>query len=138
MVSRMSRTNPMRCSQRGSSLIEVLISLVVLSVGVMGMAVLHGRAVQYAVGAEDRNRAAVMADELVSKMWDAKTTSIPAATLTAWQSRLTNAAVSGLPNASGSVSAADSDGAVTITISWYPPGVSSSNAYQYITKAAVP
>lgn len=127
-----------RSSMRGASLVEVLISLAILSFGVMGLAGLHGRAMQLAANAEDRNRAAVMADELASQMWLARTTSLSSSTLTAWRARLANTAISGLPNATGTVGTADATGAVSITISWYPPTGSSANAYSYITKVVIP
>ena len=47
---------------RGVTLIESLVALLVLSFGVMGVVALQGRALQYAVDAEDRNRAALLAD----------------------------------------------------------------------------
>lgn len=119
-------------------MVEVLIALAILSFGVLGLAGLHGRAMQLAASAEDRNRAAVMADELASQMWLARNTSLSAATLTAWRSRLNNPAISGLPNATGTVGTADSLGAVSITISWYPPTSDSSHAYSYVTKVVIP
>lgn len=119
-------------------MVEVLISLAILSFGVLGLGALHGRAMQLAASAEDRNRAAVMADELASQMWLARSTSLSTATLTAWNTRLANTAVSGLPNATGTVGTADSTGAVSITISWYPPTGDSSHAYSYVTKVVIP
>lgn len=130
-------------AQRGSTLIEVLVALVVFSVGLIGMAALHGRAAQYAVNAEDRNRAALLADELVAQMWLAQSASVSAGTLKAWKARLADVSVSGLPNASGSVSGADANGAYTVTITWYPTAnedttITSSNPYRYVTKAVLP
>lgn len=125
-------------ASRGSSLVEVLASLAILSFGVLGLAALHGRAMQMAASAEDRTRAAMMADELASQMWLARSTSLSATTLTAWRARLNNPAVSGLPNATGTVGTADSAGAVAITISWYPPTSDAAHAYSYVTKVVVP
>ena len=131
-------THGPRSHARGASLVEVLISLAILSFGVLGLAALHGRAMQLAASAEDRNRAAVMADELASQMWLARTTSLSASALTAWRTRLANTAISGLPNATGTVGTADANGAVSITISWYPPTSDASHAYSYITKVVIP
>ena len=123
----------------GSSLIEVLVALLVLSFGVLGMAALHGRALQYGIDAEDRNRAALLANEIVSTMWLNGSTSLSSATVSAWQSKVQNLATSGLPNASASVSAADSNGVVTVTISWRPISRSAtSSSYQYITQVVLP
>lgn len=130
--------------QRGSTLIEVLVSLVVFSMGLIGMALLHGRAAQYASNAEDRNRAALMADELVAQMWLGQSTSLTNGVVQAWQARLADATASGLPNASGALGHADANGLVAITITWYPVGnqgamtVDAQNPYSYVTKVVLP
>jgi type IV pilus assembly protein PilV len=126
-------------NQRGSSLIEVLIAFLLLSVGMMGMAAMHGRAIQYSVDGQDRTRAALLASEMVSLMW-AKRSNAPSNTdIAAWQSKVTSATASGLPNASGTVSTPDANGIVTITITWRPPNRSSSEGnFKYVTRAALP
>jgi type IV pilus assembly protein PilV len=130
--------------QRGSTLIEVLVALVVFSLGLIGMAMLHGRAAQYATNAEDRNRAALMADDLVAQMWLAQSTAVSTAVVQAWQTRLADLSVSGLPHATGSLGAADGDGLRTITITWYPVGnqgastVDAEHPYAYVTKVVLP
>lgn len=125
-------------SQRGSTLVEVLIALLVLSVGVIGMAALHGRAIQYAIDAEDRNRAALLANELASQMWLARSTSLASGVVSAWQTRVATASASGLPNGSGSVTT-DAAGVATITITWRPPArPSSAGNLQYVTQVLLP
>ncbi|MCY1399323.1 hypothetical protein D3C76_439930 [compost metagenome] len=54
--------------QRGFSLIEVLVSLLLTCIGVLGMAVLQGRAVQYSHDATLRNNAIILADDLLEMM----------------------------------------------------------------------
>ena len=66
---------------RGVSLIEVLVALLVLSIGVLGLAALHGRALQHAVDAEDRLRAALLAERLGSEMWLRGSVSLPASVI---------------------------------------------------------
>jgi type IV pilus assembly protein PilV len=117
----------------------MLIALLVLSFGVLGMAALHGRALQYSLDAEDRNRAALLASEIASTMWLNHSTTLPSATLSAWQSKVQNTTVSGLPNAAATVSTADSTGMVTVTVSWRPTTRSTaSSRYQYITQVVLP
>lgn len=124
--------------QRGITLLEGLIALLLLSFGVIGMAALHARAIQYALDAEDRNRAALLANELASLMWLAQTSSLPSATVAAWQTRVAAPTTGGLPNGSGSV-ATDAAGVATITVSWRPPNLpSGSGNQQYITKVLLP
>lgn len=123
---------------RGATLIEVLVSLVLLSVGVIGMAVLHGRAAQFASNAEDRNRAAQLADDLIAQMWAAQTTGVSNNVLRAWRDRLANERVSGLPHANATIGAADADGLRSITITWYPVTRDADHAYEYTTKVVLP
>lgn len=52
-------------SQQGFSLVEVLITLVIISVGVLGMAALQTRSVQNTESAEKWNEAAALASNLV-------------------------------------------------------------------------
>jgi len=124
---------------RGFTLLETLVALLVLSFGVMGLIALQGRALQYAVDAEDRNRAALLADELVSLMWLSRTVTLPSATVTNWTAQVQNASASGLPQASATVSDPDALGVVTITIRWRPPSrKAASGDLVYSTKVVVP
>lgn len=124
---------------RGFTLIEALIALLVLSFGVLGLAALQGRAIQRAVDAEDRNRAALLADQIISEMWLRGTTSLPAAVVSAWQARVADSAGAGLPGASGSVGTPDTLGVVTVTIRWRPPTRASSDGdLVYRTKVVIP
>lgn len=123
---------------RGVSVLEVLVALLLLSLGVIGMAALHARAIQYALDAEDRNRAALLANELSSTMWLNRSTTVASATLTSWQTKVSTVSGNGLPNGSGSVSV-DGSGVATITISWRPPSrPSSAGNLQYVTKVVLP
>ena len=101
------------------TLLEVLISLLIFSLGMLGFVGLQARATQLSVDSEDRTRAALMANEIVSAMWTQRTTSLPAATTTAWQTRLQDPTVAGLPNATGTI--ADVGGVVTVTVTWKSP-----------------
>lgn len=53
---------------RGFSLIEVLISLVIISIGVLGMVAMQSRTIKFTQDAELQNNAAMLADELVEMM----------------------------------------------------------------------
>lgn len=124
---------------RGFTLLETLVALLVLSFGVMGLVALQGRALQYAIDAEDRNRAALLADELASTMWLARTVTLPSATVDRWKAQVSDAAAYGLPQASATVSDPDALGVVTITIRWRPPSrKAASGDLVYTTKVVVP
>lgn len=124
---------------RGFTLIETLVALLVLSFGIIGLVALQGRALQYAIDAEDRNRASLLADELVSAMWLSHTVTLPSATVTRWTAQVKDAATSGLPQASATVSDPDALGVVTITITWRPVSrKATSGDLTYTTKVAIP
>ncbi len=130
---------PTRSAVRGMSLIEVMVSLVIFSIGVLGLVRLQAHSIQVDTQADDRNRASNLANEVVSLMWMNKTATLPAATLDAWSERVADTAHGGLPEGVGEVSEPDDDGVVTITISWHPPWREASEPDQtYLTQVVIP
>lgn len=125
--------------QSGALLLEVLISILIFSFAILGLVAMQSRAIQFSIDAEDRNRAALLANEMVTTMWGQKTVNASALSgeITAWQTKVQDIAVSGLPNSTGTVSAANSDGVVTITITWTPAGPSSQD-HSYVTQVVMP
>jgi len=112
-----------RPAQAGVMLLEVLISVVIFSIGLLGLVALQTKAHQYSMSAEDTNRAALLANEIVSVMWASQSASVPDATYTAWQDRVASAPADGLPNGVGEVVTAGNT--ATITIRWRPPSAAS-------------
>ena len=125
--------------QKGALLLEVLISMLIFSFALLGLVALMARAIQFSVDAEDRNRAALLANEMVSTMWAQKTVnaSTLSSEITAWQSRVADATASGLPSGTGTVGAANGDGVVAITVTWTPVGPSSPD-HTYVTQVVMP
>ncbi len=128
---------PARGTQRGMSLLEVLVSVLIFSFGLLGLLALQARATQFSVSAEDTNRAALLAHELGSEMWAQRTVNLPPATLTTWRSRVQNAQADGLPDGRGDVTIVGN--VAEITISWRPPRAASTaeNRNRYITQVIV-
>ena len=138
MVADMRMVHSPSRAQRGMSLIEVLVSLVIFSIGLLGMVGLQARATQFSVDAEDRTRAALLANELVSAMWGAQTTTLDDNTVKAWQRRLADTSAGGLPNAEGKVSVPDADGVVQISVTWRAPAKRESDPLSsYVTKVVL-
>ncbi len=118
----MKTERPLRASQSGFALIEVLVSLLLFSFGLLGMAGLLARAVTVSVDAEDRNRAALLANEIASTMWLKNSIAVDT---TAWQTRVSDLSNGGLPNAtltvaavSGATNSTGTANAADITIAW--------------------
>jgi type IV pilus assembly protein PilV len=129
----------LRKQEAGITLIEVLVSLLIFSLGFLGLVGLQARAVQFSSGAENRSRAALLANEIVSTMWTQQSTSLSSSQIEAWQARLSDMAVSGLPNVQGIISPPDTDGTVTITIKWHAPSNKSTDQdSSYTTQVTIP
>jgi len=122
--------------QRGVTLIEVMVAVLLFSFGMLGLVGLQARATQYSIGAEDANRASLLANEIVTTMWTSGTVNLSAAALAAWDARVADAASGGLPNGAGVV-AVDA-GVATVTITWRPPGAADTVNHRYQTQVVLP
>ena len=69
------------------ALIESLVSILIFSFGVLGLIGLQARAVNYSMDAENRDRAALLANEITSSMWLAGSVTAGTAQLASWQAR---------------------------------------------------
>lgn len=125
-----------RRAERGMSMIEVLIVIVLFSFGLLGMVGLQARATQTSVSAEDNNRAALLANELATVMWSSNTVSLPTATITDWNTRVADATVQGLPNGAGTVTVAGT--VARIVISWRAPQQAVGDERRYSTEVLIP
>ena len=129
-----------RSQQRGVTLIEVLVSVLIVSFGILGVVALQARAIQFSLDADDRNRAALFADDLAAQMRLARSTTLPAAQLDAFEKRVqgidpvTNQPTGlGLPNAALAVAAGATPNIATITITWRHPGEPSGQDSRLVT-----
>jgi type IV pilus assembly protein PilV len=135
MNKRTTAASAGRC-QRGMTLIEVLIAVVLFSFGLIGLVALQARAVQHQMNAEDSNRAALLANEIVATMWTSGTVTLPTAVVDAWDLRVADTANGGLPNGEGTVVVVD--GVATVTVTWRPPGADTTAQHRYQTQALLP
>ena len=127
-----------RSAQAGLTLIEVLVAILIFSFGLLGFVGLQARAIQYSVGAEDSNRAALLANEMATVMLTQGTVDEAslASEVTAWNTRAAGAAV-GLPN--GAASAAHTGNVATLTITWRPTNsAATAPLNQYVTQVILP
>lgn len=120
---------------RGVSLVEVLVVVVLFSVGLVGLMAMKARAVQFSVSAEDSGRAGLLAAELAAQMWAANTVDLPEQAVKDWNARVADATGSGLPNGQGSVTL---DGNVArITIQWREPRAAVGQEQRYVTQVLI-
>jgi type IV pilus assembly protein PilV len=136
---RCSPASRARLGSRGMTLVEVLVALLVFSVGLVGMAALQARALRYSNSAEDTNRAALLANEIAAQMLMNQNVVLPSARIAAWRARVADPTGSGLPNGDANVSV-DGTGLATITIQWRSPNAASGAANaqsRYVTQFRV-
>jgi len=78
--------------QHGMTLIEVMVAIVLLSIGIVGLLGLLATVSRNNDDAQDRNRAALLANELVAAMWLNNSTDVTTGNLnTVWTAWLTTA-----------------------------------------------
>lgn len=127
-------------AQSGATLIEVLVSLLIFSLGVLGMLAMQAKSISYAVDAEDRSRAANLANEIVATMW-AEGSAAPS-TESAWKTRVANPTSAGLPNATGTIlTTTDTTTGIKttkVTVTWRAPPKSASETNSYFTQVVIP
>jgi type IV pilus assembly protein PilV len=123
-----------RGSAAGFTLIEVLVSILVFSFGVLGVVGMQARLLQASTQNADRARASLLANEIVSTMWAKQTADITSLSdYAAWQRRVSTPTASGLPRGVGAVSKPDANGQVTVTVTWHPPSMADANALNLFT-----
>jgi len=116
--------------QRGMSLIEVLVAILIFSFGLLGFVGLQARAIQFSTSAEDSSRAALLANELATTMLNQQTLT---PSLTAWQARVADPTAGGLPSGVGT--SVVTGNTALITISWTPTSAASgAAANKYVTE----
>lgn len=124
--------------QSGVMLIEVMVSILIFSIGILGLVGLQTVATQNATNAEDRTIAATLANDMVAQMWIKKTANPSSSSIsgdiTTWKTKVTG---SSLPNATGAVTR--TNGITSVTVTWKAPSKKSTdNANQYVTQVAIP
>jgi type IV pilus assembly protein PilV len=122
--------------QSGMMLVEVLVAILLFSVGLLGLVALQTVFTQNSVNSGERTIAASLANDIVSQMLlrnSIATTAAPLeADITSWQTRVTQI----LPNATGTV--VSNNGVATVTITWKSPSKrATDNQNRLVTSIAI-
>jgi type IV pilus assembly protein PilV len=123
------------------ALMEALVSILIFSFGVLGLIGLEASAVNFSVDAEDRNRAAVFANEIASNMW--LNNSVNNAAITAliptWNTAVANTAAAGLPNGTVTITTvAGTTRSADIVITWIPVNDKTAQTRSLSTRVILP
>lgn len=131
-----TRTSSRR-GQAGVALLEVLVSVLLFSLGVLGLIGLQARAINLSIDAEDRNRAALIANDIAAAMWTTRTVAIDAA---AWTTRASNQLAGGLPGGNVTITSDATTNTADIVITWTPPqrAATGEQASRLTTRVALP
>jgi type IV pilus assembly protein PilV len=124
---------------QGFTLIEVLISILVFSFGLLGAAAMQAMAVKVATQNGDRSRAAMLASEMVSTLWASQSSTPSSGDLAAWKVKVATPTVSGLPGGIGSVApCVGIANCAVVTVTWKAPSArASDNASRYATTVVI-
>lgn len=112
------KSTQFRKQTRGMMMLEVLIALLIFTIGVLGMVKMQAVSTANSFNSEDRATAALLAEDLISELWAAKSAAQPAdfgpvGTSGTWLWRVNQA----LRNGDGS-GTTFSGNTVTIVITW--------------------
>lgn len=138
-----SRPAPPRRDQRGTTLLEVLVSILIFSFGILGLVGLQARATQFSLDAEDRNRAALYADDLAAQMRLSRSVNLSEAQIEAWTQRVQGLDAEGeptglgLPNADAEVTPNVAANTATINITWRHPQQAEGNENRLVTEVVL-
>ena len=115
------RPLPSRARRRqvGFALLEALISIVIFSFGLLGLIGLEARAINFSVNAEDRNRAAMFANDIASNMWLSGSVAVTSAVMATWQTGVSDPTKAGLPSGTVTITpVVGSTNSADVTITW--------------------
>jgi type IV pilus assembly protein PilV len=123
-------------TQRGFMLLEVLVALLIFSIGVLGIVGLQASMTKAQTGSKFRADAAFLAQRLVGTMWSdvSNISNYASANCSSYTrcSQWADDVSRALPNGAAQVAVATPE--VTITITWTPPN---EEQHRYITTSAL-
>lgn len=111
----------MKKNESGVALIEVLVAVLIFSVGILGLIALQAKSIQLTGDAEGSTSAALLVNEAASQMYTMQNVNLPGAApaiYAAWLAKIQNPALGGLPNGVGNIAFNAANNTSTITVTW--------------------
>ena len=139
-MSHIHHQRSVRRAQHGMALLEVLVSILLFTLGILGLVGLQASAIQFSVEADMRNRAALIANEVSTAMWLSNSTTVDTeAGSPSWKSRV----AAELPDGNITVTAVPAGtmpNSADIHITWRPPqrAVGDTDISQLNTRVTLP
>jgi type IV pilus assembly protein PilV len=126
------RRHPSARTERGSFIVESLVSLLLFTVGILALVGLATQSLNQIGQSKARNDASFLAGELIAQMWVSSSTPSSYST-TAWQAKVAAA----LPSGTATVTPdATNPNQIAITITWSDPK-NNSATHSYQTTAII-
>lgn len=128
-MSTIPRLTAIRRTERGGTLLEVLVSLVIFSIGVLGIVGLQATAARNSGESKYRADAALLTDQLIAQMWTSNvalsgvlsgfsTSGAISSKVSTWRTQV----AATLPAGTGTVNVIDATaGLVSVTVCWQAP-----------------
>ena len=113
---------------RGMTLIEVLVAMMIMTVGILGLLTMMAKASQTSMTSDDTQRASTLLNDAANQMLMVNNVTLPAASLAAWKARVADGTQQGLPSGVGTVTATSGTSA-RILIKWTPPNGTERQAF---------
>lgn len=133
---------PQTQTQAGTILLDALIAIVIFSVGILGMVKLQGLAISAAGEAKYRTDAALLADQIIARMWGTDPAQLIAnfkgsggtgpTQYTKWNDSVAKA----LPNGAGKIDI-DASNVVTITVTWQAQNSADKPTHNYVSSTQI-
>lgn len=132
----------MRMNQKGSMVLEAMISILIFSIGILAIIGLQAASIKSAAGAKYRTDASLLANQIIGQMWIADKTnatlvgnfsSPSGARYTTWKAAVAQA----LPGVAGVAAnqptvVIDANNMVTVTLFWQAPNEDAPHSYTTI------
>lgn len=128
--------------QSGTILLDALIAIVIFSIGILGMVKLQGQAVSAAGQAKYRTDAALLADQIIARMWGSNPAQLAtnfkgtggtgAQSYKDWNSAVAKA----LPSGKGTIDV-DTSNFVVVTVAWQTLDSADQPVHTYVSRTQI-
>jgi type IV pilus assembly protein PilV len=122
-MSQLMRMRGSRTVQQGSMMIEVLVSVLLLSVSILGLVRVLGNSMQDSGELEYRSVASTVADESIGRMWVGDRANLE-------DFEVEDQAVPNLPNGLQTIEVEDN--VVTVTVTWQGPDAAGPSTHEVV------
>ena len=113
-------TNRQLTHHSGFALIELLVAVLIISLGLLSMMALQTQVLRASIGTEDGQRAALLASEMAATIVNAGTVNVPQSVVDNWALKVADPAQGGVPNGLGTVTPDATGASARITVTWVP------------------